>query len=282
MAAVARLFVSQFGLIELSAPISQKQYNLASKSVMASELQHTLWLWLEGFFPRRVWLYLLTKGLVASPADLLEGKTANPSLRINRMHMDMSAGGWTFDDASNPAPQGASTPCLGIHNKATGETRYIYESASILVYLEAVYGGNQGRPCVMPKDPLDVANMNDIIGIMNLAMLDSGRAAALNARVGMTKNLGKVQAWAAKSLQTTGWLTPGIEGPGLADFCLAAARRYLELTFGWDIFEEGGEELKELAAWYERFQGLDWWEAAEERAIVHPAQLRLGKECREF
>ncbi|KAK7955101.1 hypothetical protein PG988_015795 [Apiospora saccharicola] len=271
---------------------------------MASELQHTLWLWLEGFFPRRVWYYLLTKGLVTSPADLLEGKTANPSLRINRMHMDMSTGGWTFDDPSNPAPQGASTPCLGIHNTATGETRYIYESASILVYLETVYGSTQGGPSVMPQDPLDVATMNDIIGITNLAMLDSGyymrhavpvmsawsglanedrsRAAALNARAGMAKSLGKVQAWAAKSLQTTGWLTPGIGGPGLADFCLAAARRYLELTFGWDIFEGEGEELKELAAWYERFKGLDWWEAAEERTIVHPAQLRLGKECREF
>ncbi|KAK7910742.1 hypothetical protein PG985_013223 [Apiospora marii] len=270
----------------------------------ASELQHTLWLWLEGFFPRRVWYYLLTKGLVATPADLLEGRTADSSLRINRMHIDMSTGGWKFADPSNPAPQGASTPCLGIHDPATGETRYIYESASILVYLETVYGSVKGGPVVMPKDPVDIANMHDIIGIMNLAMLDAGyytrhavpvlaawsgvanedrsRAAGLNARVGMNKNLGKVQVWAAKSLKTTGWLTPGTEGPGLADFCLAAARRYLELTFGWDIFEEGREELKELAAWYERFKGLDWWEAAEEQAIVHPPQLRLGKECREF
>lgn len=221
------------------------------------------------------------------------------------MHMEMSAGGWKFADPGNPAPQGASTPCLGIHDPATGETRYIYESASILVYLETVYGSSQeARPAATPKDPVDIATIHDIVGIMNLAMLDSGyytrhavpvlaawsgvanedrnRAAALNAQASMVKNLGKVQAWAAKSLKMTGWLTPGTEGPGLADFCLAASRRYLELTFGWDIFEEGGEELKELAAWYERFKGLDWWEAAEEQSIVHPPQLRLGKESREF
>ncbi|KAK7965903.1 uncharacterized protein PG986_000180 [Apiospora aurea] len=274
---------------------------------MASGLQHTLWLWLEGFFPRRVWYYLLTKGLAASPADLLEGKTVDPSLRINRMHMDMAAGGWKFADPSNPAPQGASTPCLGIHDPATGETRYIYESASILVYLETVYGNREGGgPSAMPKNPVDVAKMHDIIGVMNLAMLDSGyytchavpvlsvwsgvanedrsRAAALNARAGMAKNLAKVQAWAAPSLKTTGWLTPGTEGPGVADFSLAAARRYLELTFEWDIFEGDGEkeELEELAVWYERFKGLEWWDAAEEHVVVHPPRLRLGKECREF
>lgn len=271
---------------------------------MASKPQHTLWLWLEGFFPRRVWYYLLTKGLVASPADLVEGKTVDSGLRINRMHIDMSTGGWKFADPSNPAPQGASTPCLGIHDPATGETRYVYESASILVYLETVYGGDQRGPPVMPKDPVDIATMHDIIGVMNLAMLDSGyytrhavpglsawsglanedrsRAAALNAKAGMIKDLGKVQLWAAASLKTTGWLTPGMGGPGLADFCLAAARRYLELTFAWDVLGEGGEELEELAAWYERFKKLEWWEAAEEQAIVHPLQLRLGKECREF
>ncbi|KAK8101807.1 hypothetical protein PG999_012181 [Apiospora kogelbergensis] len=261
---------------------------------MASDLQHTLWLWLEGFFPRRVWYYLLTKGLVASSADLLEGRTTESNLRINRMHMDMSKGGWTFADPSNPAPPGASTPCLGISDPATGETRYIYESASILVYLETVYGGRgRGSPPAMPIDPIDVATMHDIIGITNLATLDAGyytrhavpalaawsglanedrsRAAGLNAHAGMARNLGKIQSWAAASLKTTGWLTPGRGGgPGLADFCLAAGRRYLELTFGWDMFEGEGEELNELAAWYERFKGLDWWEAAEENAVVHP------------
>ncbi|KAK8041431.1 hypothetical protein PG994_014438 [Apiospora phragmitis] len=234
---------------------------------MASELQHTLWLWLGGFFPRRVWYYLLTKGLVASPADLLEGKTAESSLRINRMHMDMAGGGWKFADPSNPAPPGASTPCLGIHDLVTGETSYIYESASIL----------------LPRDhPIDVAIMHDIIGVTNLATLDSGyytrhavpvlsawfgvanedrsRAAALNARAGMAKNLGK-------------------EGGRAWPTSVSRRRVYLELTFGWDIFE-GGEELKELAAWYERFKALGWWEAAEEHTIVHPPQLRLGRECR--
>lgn len=278
---------------------------------MASELQHTLWLWLEGLFPRRVWYYLLNQGLVATPSDLLDGKTTAASLRINRMHMDMATGTWIFADPSNPAPPGASTPCLGISDPATGETRYVYESASILAYLETVYGNSHaGAASAMPRDdPVDVATMHDVIGMVNLAMLDSGYytrhaipalaawsglanadrsgGAARNARASMGKSLGKVQAWAAPSLKATGWLTPGTGGgPGLADFCLAAARRYLELTFGWDIFDgEGkgnGEDLKELVAWYERFKGLEWWEAAEEHAIVQPPQLRMGKESREF
>ncbi|KAK6835003.1 hypothetical protein PG987_009697 [Apiospora arundinis] len=208
------------------------------------------------------------------------------------------------------SPRGLD-PCLGISDPATGETRYIYESASILAYLETVYGNSHaGANAAMPRDdPVDVATMHDVIGMINLAMLDSGYytrhavpalaawsglanedrsgGAARNARASMAKSLGKVQIWAAPSLKATGWLTPGTGGgPGLADFCLAAARRYLELTFGWDIFEgEGkgnGEDLKELVAWYERFKGLDWWEAAEEHVIVQPPQLRMGKESREF
>lgn len=142
-----------------------------------------------------------------------------------------------------------------------------------------------------PKDVLDTVAMNDLVGQMNISITDSStylrhaspQFAAFSglqneersqaaARIGYQitmKGFLKVQDWAHDSLATTGWLTPGIDGPGLVDVNLAAVRRYLELGYGWNIFEK--EELKPLEEWYGRFQKLAWWDALEERPNVHPS-----------
>lgn len=260
--------------------------------------EHTLWLWPEGMFPRRITFWLLMKGLVASPADLLAGKTKDPSIRISLIRMDISKG-FVYLDTADPAPQGASSPCLRIHHVSSGAKHYIHESSAILAYLERAY--SDVGPALAPQDPIGLAIMDDLAGVINLAMGDSyyyikhsvpqtaawsglkneerSHAAAINGYASMVRNLVKLQWWAEDSLQNTGWLTPAVEGPGVIDITLASGRRYLELTFGWNIFEK--EELKSLAAWYERFQAVPWWKTLEERENVHPPELQFGKDCRE-
>ncbi|KAJ2965394.1 hypothetical protein NUW58_g10893 [Xylaria curta] len=150
----------------------------------------------------------------------------------------------------------------------------------------------------MPKDPLDVAITNDLIGQVNIASAESltyvrhaspqfgayaglannerSRPAARIAYQGMVKGFLKVQNWAKDSLATTGWLTPGTDGPGLVDTNLAAMRRYLELVYDKSFFE--GEELRPLEEWYARFQKLPWWEALEERTDAHMPELKFTVE----
>ncbi|KAI5917422.1 hypothetical protein F4810DRAFT_717703 [Camillea tinctor] len=261
---------------------------------------YTLWLWLEGMFPRRLNYFLLMKGLVSTPMDLLQGTTNVPNLRIVKMRPDMETGSWKFDSEADALPRGTSTPCLRVTDTQTGRERWVYESVSILSYFESIFRGH--GLTLLSLDPLDVAATNDIIGVINLAMAEGGtymrhacpamaawsglknedrsHAAALNSYGIMVKDLRKVQIWAEDTLAETGWLTPGVQGPGLADITLAAGRRYLELGYGWDIFER--EELKVLAAWYKRFKNtLPWWDALEEREDVHPKEMMLGKEYRE-
>ncbi|KAI1488484.1 hypothetical protein F5X96DRAFT_645368 [Biscogniauxia mediterranea] len=262
--------------------------------------QYTLWLWLEGMFPRRLNYFLLMKGLVSTPADLLQGKTNISNLQIIKMRPDMTSGSWKFDPETEPLPTGVSTPCLRVTDTRTGREHWIRESVSILSYFEDVF--RDRGPALQSLNPLEVAATADMMGAINLAMSDGGtylrhacpamaawsglkdedrsRAAALNAYEMMVRGLGKLQMWAQDTLAETGWLTPGISGPGLADITLAAGRRYLELGYGWDTFER--EELKLLAEWYERFKkAVPWWDALEEREDVHPKEMMLGKESRE-
>ncbi|KAI1842479.1 hypothetical protein JX265_013736 [Neoarthrinium moseri] len=265
---------------------------------MTSQFQHTLWLWLEGMFPRRISYYLLMKGLVASPSDLLHGKTGDPSLRLSLINFD-TAKGFTYLDAEDPAPKGASTPCLRIIDPSTGDARFIHESSAILTYLETVYGGH--GPALAPEDAVSVAIMNDLIAGINLAVTDGAyyikhavpqstawsllkneersHAAALNAYAFAVKNLLKVQLWANPTLSGAGWLTPGIHRAGLVDATLAGGCRYLDLTYGWDMLEN--EELSELKEWYKRFKVLPWWSELEDREDVHPSEMRYGSSCRE-
>ncbi|KAI0152960.1 hypothetical protein GGR57DRAFT_503092 [Xylariaceae sp. FL1272] len=259
---------------------------------MSSDQQLTLFLWLEGFFPRRINYYLLLKNLVKSPADLLACKTTEPNLNIVRMSLAQK--GWSFTPSDDPLPAeiSTSTPCLRVRNTATGGDRWVRESASILVYLETLYGDR--GPALKPSDHLDIAAMDDLVGCVSTAFAESlvyarhaspflarglgvkdedrSPGAARNAHATMVRQLVKVQSWGSTSLNATGWLTPGVDGPGLVDLCLASGRRYMELGYGFDYFEN--EELGLLREWYERFRSLSWWEELEERTIIHPEFLR--------
>ncbi|KAI0449398.1 hypothetical protein F5B21DRAFT_520266 [Xylaria acuta] len=263
---------------------------------MATNQQLTLFLWLQGLFPRRVSYWLLIKGLVASPQDLLEGKTSDPNLSIVRLSLNLPSGGWISDPKNDPLPSiiSTSSPCLRIRDTETGAERWVRESSSIIAYLEEVYANRE--PSLKPKDILDMMVTNDLVGQMNTSIIDSGtylrhaspqfsafsglqdeersRAAAKIGYQSMVKGLLKVQDWAGDSLATTGWLTPGTPGPGLVDANLAAVRRYLELVYDWNIFEK--EELKPLEEWYGRFQTLAWWDTLEER----PSELHFTIDSR--
>ncbi|RYC58069.1 hypothetical protein CHU98_g8148 [Xylaria longipes] len=260
---------------------------------MATNQQLTVFLWLQGLYPRRVSYWLLIKGLVPSPQDLLEGKTTDPNLSIVRLKLNLPSGGWISDSKNDPLPPTISTssPCLRIRDTGTGAERWIRESSSIIAYLEEVYSDRE--PALKPKDILDMAAMNDLVGQMNISIAEGttylrhaspqfaafsglqdeerSRAAARLGYQSTMKGLLKVQDWARDSLATTGWLTPGTDGPGLVDTNLAAVRRYLELAYGWNLFEN--EELKPLEEWYRRFQTLAWWDALKQRP--HPSELQF-------
>ncbi|TGJ84588.1 hypothetical protein E0Z10_g4177 [Xylaria hypoxylon] len=265
---------------------------------MPKNEQVTLFLWLPGLFPRRVSYWLLIKGLVSSPHDLLDGTTTDPNLSIVRLNLHMTPTGsivWESNPENDPLPTEISTssPCLRIRDTETGNERWVRESSSIIAHLEEVYADR--GPALKSKDLLDIAATNDLVGQINLSVIESltyirhaspqfaafsgikeeerSQAAARLGHQCMVKGFLKVQDWAGDSLATTGWLTPGTDGPGLVDANLAAVRRYLELVYGWNIFEK--EELKPLAEWYERFKGLSWWGALEERPNVHPPELKF-------
>ncbi|KAI0487086.1 hypothetical protein F4859DRAFT_527198 [Xylaria cf. heliscus] len=263
---------------------------------MTKNQQFTLFLWLQGMFPRRVNYWLLTKGLVSSTEDLLEGKTTDPNLSIVRLTLDLTTFGWISDPENEPLPPSISTtsPCLRIRDTETGAERWVRESSSIIEYLEGVYADR--GPALKPKDILDITAMNDLVGQINLALAESmgslrhaspqfatfstlkqeerSRPAARVSYHSTMRGLLKVQDWARDPLATTGWLTPGTDGPGLVDVNLAAARRYVELTYGWNIFEK--EELKPLEEWYGRFQKLAWWNGFEGRPNIHPPEFKFN------
>lgn len=260
---------------------------------MSRSPQHTLWLWVEGMFPRRLDYFLLSKGLVASPAELLAGKTTTPDLRIVLMEPNMSGSGppWIFNPAEDTLTPGTSTPCLRIACPSTGTEKWVHESTAILCYLEDVYASS--GPETQPKAAMDRARMNDRLVAINEGFIhgvvymkhaipgtdfwsglkdeDRSLAAARNSLQSMVTVFSKVQAWSEDSLESTGWLTPGIDGPGLVDFSLAALCRYTELCYGWDILED--EKLRQLAEWYRRFRTLPWWGGFEERQDVKPKNL---------
>ncbi|KAI0968418.1 hypothetical protein F4678DRAFT_199496 [Xylaria arbuscula] len=264
---------------------------------MPTNDQLTLFLWPQGLYPRRVGYWLLIKGLVSSPKDLLNGSTMDPNLSIvlQSPYITATSIEWNYNPENDPLPKNISTttPCLRVQDTNTGNQHWVRESSSILAYLEKVYADR--TPSLQSRKLLDIAATNDLVGQINLSIVDAityvrhaspqlaafsgleeeerSRAAARVGYLNMVRGLVKVTKWAEDSLKTTGWLTPGTNGPGLVDVSLAAARRYLELTYGWNIFEK--EELRPLAEWYERFRKLSWWDALEERANIHPPELRF-------
>ncbi|RYP60044.1 hypothetical protein DL769_008301 [Monosporascus sp. CRB-8-3] len=265
---------------------------------MATQYQHTLWLWMEGAFPRRIMYQLLIKGLVASPAALLRGETTTPSLRVIRVQISPGSGWECADPVAEPHPRGASNPCLRTTDPATGVSQFVYESTSIMQYLEELYPDSP----MQPKSAIGRAKMLDILGKINLTAIDSNyflrntvpelgtvmgleaadqsRTAAMNARSCETKGMLKIQEWVVENgmTSTTGWLTPGVDGPGLADVAFVSAHRFIELVYDFDAV--GDERLQTLAAWYERFKQLPWWKELECREGVVPPELSFGKHSR--
>lgn len=178
--------------------------------------QHTLFLWLRGAFPRRIAYQLLQKGIVATPADMLIGRTVLPNFTINIASITVSNGNPTITDAdpSDPKPQGKSSPCLRI--RQDGKEHWINESMTIALYIEDAFPDFKG---LIGKDIVSRAQAMDRLTLSNLLFHDFGyyirnaapgcefwsglanadrsHAAALNAKAGMNKSLVKLQDWAA-------------------------------------------------------------------------------------
>ncbi|KAK6067192.1 hypothetical protein SCUP515_10273 [Seiridium cupressi] len=141
---------------------------LLFSSKMTMDRQHTLWLWTEGAFSRRVMYTLLIKGLVDSATDLLQGKTTRPDLRINPVKIDTTKG-WVCGDSADPQPEGASNPCMRTTDMSTGKTWFIYESTSIILYLEGLYPEHP----MQPKSAVERAMMMDMVGKINITALET-------------------------------------------------------------------------------------------------------------
>lgn len=263
---------------------------------MSSALDLTLFLWLEGFFPKTVTYYLLIKGITSSPAQLYEGKTNDPHLKIRTSSFNGSA----FEDADpkDPKPLGKSSPCLRIINRAAGEkTTWIHESSSILRFLEDHY---RQEPRMMGTEALERAITYDCLAavyqgfsdcnyyIKNAAAVTSSWSGIRNedrslvlasyAKKSMFRCFIKVQEWATESLQNSGWLTFGVKCPGLVDVALAAGVRYMDLSYSMNILED--EELGPLREWYARFKKSQWWDDYEESGRF-PKELSHSADCRE-
>ncbi|KAI9154924.1 Heterokaryon incompatibility protein [Paramyrothecium foliicola] len=294
-------FLAEYNRLTSSPGQEEAETSADEDSCMPKDLELTLWLWVEGMFPRRIDYLMLLKGISSSAEDLNVGKTNDPNLKIIRMTIDLkgmaeTGSMWKCSPPDDPVPAGCSTPALRVTDKKTGVSRLIRESASIAAYLDGHYA--DFGPALQPTDPIDVAVMSDLIGMVQLAGADCSyylrhacspvaslyllkdenrsRESALNGKACMIKGLKKIQLWAQDSLKTTGWLTPGTQGPGLVDLNLASGRRYMELGYEIDMFED--EELKDLAQWYERFKQLPWWNAFEEReGGIHPEEIRFAK-----
>ncbi|KAH8173415.1 hypothetical protein LIA77_07670 [Sarocladium implicatum] len=265
---------------------------------MPSQQQLTLWLWMEGAFPRRIVYFLLMKKLTPTVSSLLSGSSTDPNLKIVPLNRAMPPLVWETVRAEDPAPpENARSPCLRITDPATGSERFIYESTSILLYLEELYPENS----LQPSDPVDRAKVTDFLTQINLVATDTNyklrntipehgmmmglmpenqrQETADNAAAQETKGFKQLLNWAQQeTFQKTGWLTPGMDGPGLVDLTLVADVRFVELAYGIETFR--GEELEPLRRWYEKFQTLDWWPAFEEREGSLPAIMSFGKTSR--
>ncbi|KAM0425062.1 hypothetical protein ACHAPT_009621 [Fusarium lateritium] len=265
-------------------------------SSITVESELTLFLWLEGFFPKQITYFLLLKGLVDSPSQLFEGKTNDPRLNIKVLRFNGTA---VVDvDPADLKPAGKSSPCLRIVDP-TGKNspRWVHESSSIRFLLEELY---PEKAPMISATPLDRALMNDIHATLLQSFTDANYyiknaaavttswsgireeyrslAIARHAKQNLVRALLKAQEWAATSLKEEGWLTPGLDHPGLVDVLLAGGARYMELSYSFDLFEDEG--LGPLKEWYARFKQVPWWSELEESGR-HPKELSYPSSCRE-
>lgn len=201
-------------------------------------------------------------------------------------------------DKSDPKPAGKSSPALRIRDKDRKES-WIHESTSIALYLEEAFPEFKG---LVAADMLQRMQAIDMISLTNILSVEFGYylrhaapitsfwshlpdedrslGAAKNALGSFNRNLVKLQDWCTPTLDSTGFMTPGVESPGIVDFALAGNVRYFELGYEFDSFEDG--RLGKLKEWWVKFKGAcEWWDALEEVEDVHPPQLRYAKEARE-
>lgn len=264
---------------------------------VSADMKLTLFLWPEGMFPKQIVYCLFEKGLITSAAQLYEGKTVDPRLNINIIAFE--GGSLKSKNPEDPKPAGKSAPCLRITGGSGNDSsvRWIHETSAIRLFLEALY---PEKPALVSRDLLELATTNDIMGALQCAMDDANyyikNAASVTtfwsglrdeerslpvariAKQGMVRGLTRAQEWAAASIAASGWLTPGLDRPGMVDVTLAAWARYMELSYALDLFEDEG--LKELALWYARFKKLGWWDEMEERDR-HPKELSYASDCRD-
>lgn len=264
---------------------------------MSSQKQHTVWLWTEGVFARRIIYFLLMKKLAPKVSSILNGCSISPTLTIVPVQPGPALS-WQPVNAGDPTPpKHASNPCLRITDLATKEERHIYESTSILLYLEELYPEHP----LQPRELVDRAKMMDFLGQINLVAIDTNyklrntipehgmamglmpesqrKETAVNAEAQEKKGYEKLLSWAhEESFRTTGWLTPGMDTPGLVDIALAPNVRFVDLVYGIKTFD--GEKLRGLQDWYEKFQSLEWWQDFEERDGILPGMLSFGKTSR--
>ncbi|KAM0185586.1 hypothetical protein ACHAPI_012091 [Fusarium lateritium] len=264
---------------------------------MTSHYQHTLFLCIEGFFPKQIAYYLLSKGLCSSVEQLYEGKTNESNLKVVRV--TFTDEGFVSEDPENPLPKGTTGSALRIDNAENGKTIWIREPWSMISYLEEVFPSNDTNKYrqMWAADPVERAISRDIIcyvyssielgsvWLSNSAPFtwtyrkipEEERSIGVGRRArrefeGLFK---KLQNVAAENLAKTGWLSPAADGgPGLADCILSSIVRHTELAWSEFILED--EPLEDLREWYEKFQTLWFWDELEEKDRF-PDVLRQGK-----
>ncbi|KAF4966729.1 hypothetical protein FSARC_5621 [Fusarium sarcochroum] len=263
---------------------------------MSTKYLHILYLWIEGYFPKRVAFYLLSKNLCSSVEQLYRGETNDPQLRIVRVDF-VPGQGFVSQDPENPLPDGKSLPALRLDD-ASGTSRWISETYSMITYFEDLYPGNDSTNLrqMQAKEAADRAIAQDIIGILTTADNDGGvwlsncapiaadfkniperernLAVGHRGKRSMEDNLKAAQTIASGNLEATGWLTPRADGgPGIADVIYAANVRYMQLSWCEFIIER--EDLGQLRSWYEKFQTLPFWHEMEETGRF-PKEVQWG------
>ncbi|SCO57021.1 uncharacterized protein FFMR_14177 [Fusarium fujikuroi] len=261
---------------------------------MSTSYKHTLFLWIEGYFPKRITYYLLSKGICSSVEQLYDGKTNESNLKI--VPITFTGDGFVSQDPEEPLPPGSKVPALRLDDTESGRSVLIHETCSIINYLEEVFTGNKYRQ-MWATSPINRAIAQDVISYIALAT-DAGRIWLINcapymaafwkipdselslsagrrARREFEGHFKTLQDMAADNLTATGWLTPAADGgPGIADVMLAATVRHTELSWGEFILEHKG--LGRLREWYERFKTLGFWYELEETGRF-PDNVKRGE-----
>ncbi|KAI6765628.1 hypothetical protein HG530_006698 [Fusarium avenaceum] len=264
---------------------------------MTSQYQHTLFLCIEGFFPKQIAFYLLSKRLCSSVEQLYEGKTNEPNLKV--VLVTFTEEGFVSADPENPLPKGTTGSALRLDHAGDDKPVWIREPWSMISYLEEVFPGtNENKYRQMwATDPVERAVSRDIISYVHSSIEQGNTWLSNSAPFTWTyrkipeeeRSIGvgrrarrefeglfkKLQGVAAENLTKTGWLTPAADGgPGMADCILASTVRHTVVAWSEFILED--EPLGQLRKWYEKFQTVWFWNELEE-ADRFPDILRQGK-----